>query len=611
MRAALAAFLLMVLAGASRPEAAELTTRHHALALWGVPALAADFQHFPYVNPDAPKGGSIVIGAPGTFDTLNALILRGIAPRTLGLTEESLMTDSGDELGVAYGQLAESVELPDDRSWAIFHLRPEARWHDGVPVTAADFVYAWDSIQAYGNPFVKSFLEKTAGVEALDEHRLRVRFTTTGETKPILDFATTISPRPKHWWTAAGRDISKTTLEPPLGSGPYRVAALDPGRSITYARVSDHWGRDLPVYRGLNNFDTVRIDYYRDDDVMFEAFKAGAFDFRSENRAQRWATGYDFPAFKDGRVLRRAEKSELPLGAQGFRLNARRPQLADVRVREALNWLFDFAWIHKNILYDQYTRTKSNFPNSDYGASGPPTAAELAVLEPLRQRLDPRVLTQPFEPPGGEDARANLRMALKLFREAGWELKDGRLVNSATGQPFTLEFVDDSPSLARVIEPYIANLKRAGIEATLRIVDTAQMQVRSDEFDFDVTVVNFNFFPPPGPELWSYFGSAAADTKGSANYSGIKDPAVDTLIGVVLGSHDEATVKAATRALDRALLWGFYMVPQWYSGENWLAWWDKFAAPARWPRYDLAFRNNWFPAWWWYDAARAARFGAR
>lgn len=609
-------FAVLVLLGLGLlpvPLAAQpATTLHHGLALWGEPDLPPDFTHLPYVNPDAPKGGSIVIGSPGTFDNLNPIILRGINPRTLGLTGTSLMTTSGDELDAAYGLLAETVEIPEDLSWAVFALRADARWHDGTPITADDVVFAWTAIQEHGAPFLKSFLQKTTVVEAVDPHRVRARFSTTGEMKPILDLATTLSPLPRHWWTAEGRDVSKTTLEPPVGSGPYRIAAVDPGRSITYERVAGWWGEALPINRGLDNFNSVRVDYYRDDDVLFEAFKAGAYDFRVEYRAQRWAIGYDFPAAEDGRVGRRAETSELPLGAQGFRLNTRRPQFADPRVREALNYLFDFDWLHKNILYGEYKRTTSNFPNSDYGASGPPTAAELAVLDPFRDRLDPRVLSDAFVPPGtGMDSRTSLRHALRLFRAAGWELKNARLVNAATGEPFRIEFIDESPSMTRVVEPYVANLKRAGIDATLRIVDTAQMQVRADEFDFDSTIVNFNFFPPPGPEMWSYFGSEAARTRGSANYSGIADPVVDALIAKVLEARDEATVKAATRALDRVMLWGFYMVPQWYNDETWLAWWDKFGWPQRGPRYDLAFRNNWFPSWWWYDGAKAAKLAGR
>ncbi|MCW0208236.1 MAG: extracellular solute-binding protein, partial [Achromobacter sp.] len=295
-----------------------------ALKQFGEPRFQPGFTHFPHVNPDAPKGGAVTLAERGSFDSLNGLILRGVRPRTLGLISDALMVGSGWELDAAYGALAESVELPDDRSWAVFTLRKEARWHDGVPLTAQDVVFTWDMIQAHGAPFIKSFLDHIAKVEALDDRRVKITLTGTGEIKPIIDFAVTLAPQPKHWWTANGRDISKTILEPPLGSGPYRIKAVDAGRSITYERVADYWGKDLPTSRGFHNFRSVKVDYYRDDDVMFEAFKAGAYDFRGEYRAQRWSTGYDFPAAKDGRILKIEVPSELPLGAQGFRMNTRR-----------------------------------------------------------------------------------------------------------------------------------------------------------------------------------------------------------------------------------------------------------------------------------------------
>ena len=597
--------LLAVLALASPAYADTMTVT--ALKQFGEPEFKPGFTHFPHADPDAPKGGQITLAAQGSFDSLNPIILRGVTPRTLGLVSDGLMVGSGWELDAAYGALAERVEVPDDKSWAIFHLRKEARWHDGVPVTAADVAFAWESIQAHGSPFLKSFLDRVASVEALDDQRLKITLKTTGEIKPIIDFATAISPQPKHWWTANGRDISKTTLEPILGSGPYRIKTVDPGRSITYERVQDYWGKDLPTARGFNNFDTVKVDYYRDDDVMFEAFKAGAYDFRTENRAQRWTTGYDFPAAKDGRVNRIEVRSELPLGAQGFRLNTRRAKFADPRVREALGYLFDFEWIQKNILYGQYTRTTSNFPNSDFGAKGPPTKAELELLEPFRGKLPDRVFTTAYEPPktdGSGNSRANVREATRLFREAGWELKNGKLTNAKTGEVMSIEFLDGSGGLTRVIQPYVEALRKIGIDAVLRIVDTAQYQARTDEFDFDVVVANFNFFTPPGTELRSYFGSAAADIKGSANYAGIKEPAADAMIDRALAAKDLDSVQAATRALDRVLLWGFYMIPHWYNTENWIAYKTKFGFPEKTPKYDLGFRNNGFPDSWWVQPGK-------
>ncbi len=592
------------------PALAE-TTIVPALKQFGEPQFKPDFTHFPHVNPDAPKGGSVTLAAPGSFDSLNSLILRGVPPRTLGLIADTLMVPSGWELDAAYGALAESVELPDDRSWAIFTLRANARWHDGVPVTAQDVRFTWDQLQAHGAPFLKSFLDRVKTVEALDERRVKITVDGSGDLKPILDFALTMAPRPQHWWTANGRDIAKTTLEPPLGSGPYRIKSVDPGRNIVYERVADYWGRDLPVNRGLYNFDSVKIDYYRDDDVSFEAFKAGAYDFRAEHRALRWASGYDFPAMQDGRVARLAIPSALPLGAQGFRLNTRRPAFADPKLREALGLLFDFEWIRKNILAGQYRRTLSNFPNSDFGARGLPGPAELALLEPHRAQLPDRLFTQPFAPPttdGSGNTRAQQRDALRLFKEAGWETRNGTLTNVKTGEPFRIEFLDGTGALTRVIQPYIETLRKIGIDATLRIVDSAQYQARLDEFDFDVVIVNLNFFTPPGTELRTYFGSAAAATKGSANYAGVRDPVADALIERVLAAKDLDGVQAATRALDRVLLWGFFMIPHWHNPDNWVAHKTWLARPATPAKYDQDFRSTNFPANWWVDPAKA---GAR
>lgn len=573
-----------------------------ALKQFGEPQFKPGFTHFPHANPEAPKGGSVTLAEQGSFDSLNGLILRGVKPRTLGLVSEALMVGSGWELDAAYGVLAESVTVADDRGSAVFTLRPEARWHDGVALTAGDVVFTWDMIQAHGAPFIKSFLDRIAKVEALDARRVKITLTGTGEIKPIIDFAVTMAPMPKHWWTADGRDISKTTLEPPLGSGPYRVKAVDPGRSITYERVADHWAKDLPVRRGFFNFDSVKVDYYRDDDVMFEAFKAGAYDFRGEYRAQRWTTGYDFPAVKDGRVAKIEVASELPLGAQGFRLNTRRAKFADPKVREGLSLLFDFDWIRKNILYGQYERTVSNFPNSDFGAKGPPSPAELALLEPFRGTVPERVFTQAYAPmptDGSGNNRAQVREALRLFKEAGWETRNGKLTSTKTGEVMAIEFLDGTGALNRVIQPYVETLRRIGVDASLRNVDTAQYQARVDDFDFDAIVTNMNFFTPPGSELRGYFGSAAATLKGSANYAGIREPAVDSLIETALAAKDLDTLQAATRAMDRVLLWNFYMVPHWYNPESWIAYKTRLAFPDTPPKYDQDYRNTNFPATWW------------
>ena len=583
-------------------EAEQKVTRTWAMAEFGEPLYGPDMRHWPYANPEAPKGGSVVLGAFGSFDSLNTYILRGQWPAGIGLIGDSLMTGSGDELSSAYGLIAESAEYPEDKSWIIFNLRPEARWHDGQPITADDFKFAFDTIKQYGRPFLQSFYEDVSGIEVLDQHKLKFTFKTRNSMKPLLTVAQS-SPLPRHWWNANGRDITKTTLEPLLGNGAYRIKAIDPGRSITYERVADYWAADLPVNRGLNNFDQIRYDYYLDDTVLFEAFMAGRIDYRQENRAQRWNQGYDVPAVKDGNLIKRVVPDETPRGTQGYIFNLRRPQFQDVRVREAINLLYDFESVQRTLLFGEYKRVKSWFPNSEFGASGPPTPAELAILEKYKDKVRPEVLTKAYEPPvtdASGNIRNNLREALRLFREAGWELKNNRLVNAA-GDQMRMEVLLVSPTMVRVTEPFVQNARRAGIDASIRVVDTSQYQVRVDDFDYDLLAVGLNFFPPPGAEQRSYFGSAAADVRGSANIPGIKDPVVDGLIEELIGAKDLPTLAATNRALDRVLLWGWYQIPQWYNDKSWLVYWNKFGYPEKKARYSIGF-----PATWWTAAGKQA-----
>jgi microcin C transport system substrate-binding protein len=587
---------------AAAQEAEQKVTRTWAMAEFGEPLYGPGMRHWPYVNPDAPKGGSVVLGAFGSFDSLNTYILRGQWPAGIGLIGDSLMTGSGDELSSAYGLIAESAEYPEDKSWIIFNLRPEARWHDGQPITADDFKFAFDTIKQYGRPFLQSFYEDVSGIEVLDKHKLKFTFKTRNSMKPLLTVAQS-SPLPRHWWNANGRDITKTTLEPLLGNGAYRIKAIDPGRSITYERVADYWAADLPVNRGLNNFDQIRYDYYLDDTVLFEAFMAGRIDYRQENRAQRWNQGYDVPAVKDGNLIKRVVPDETPRGTQGYIFNLRRPQFQDVRVREAINLLYDFESVQRTLLFGEYKRVKSWFPNSEFGASGPPTPAELAILEKYKDKVRPEVLTKAYEPPvtdASGNIRNNLREALRLFREAGWELKNNRLVNAA-GDQMRMEVLLVSPAMVRVTEPFVQNARRAGIDASIRVVDTSQYQVRVDDFDYDLLAISLNFFPPPGAEQRSYFGSAAADVRGSANIPGIKDPVVDGLIEELIGAKDLPTLAATNRALDRVLLWGWYQIPQWYNDESWLVYWNKFGYPEKKARYSIGF-----PSTWWMAAGKQA-----
>lgn len=582
------------------PEGQE-TTKTWAIAEFGTPLYDESMPHWPYVNPDAPKGGRVTLGAFGSFDSLNPIILKGDWPRSIGLISDSLMVGSGDELASAYGLIAESVEYPEDISWAVFTLRPEARFHDGHPITADDFVFGFEAVQEHGRPFLKSFYEPIGSVEALGEHCLKVTFKTRNSMKPLM-FAAGLSPLPRHYWEA--RDISKTTLEPTLGSGAYRIKDVDAGRSITYERVPDYWAKDLNVSIGLDNFDRIRYDYYRDRTVEFEAFKAGNIDFFQENSSKRWATGYDLPAIKDGRLVKTTLPDNVPQGVQAFFFNLRRPKFQDIRVREAISLLYDFESIQKAFLYGYRTRTESYFPNSDFGAQGAPTEAELAFLEPYRDQLDPRILTEAFAPPVSDASgriRQRMRDAVALLKEAGWSLKDGRMINDRTGEQMRIEFLLASPILENMTAAFVQNLKRIGISARIRIVDSSQYQRLIDEFDFDITTVRLNFFPPPGPELRSYYGSAAADVKGSANMAGIKNPVADALIEEIIAAESLETLKAASRALDRVLLWNHYVIPQYHSDEHWIVYWDKFDHPERMPKYATGF-----PSTWWIDPQRAA-----
>ena len=574
--------------------AAQPTTVTSAIAEFGTPLYAVMPDHLPYTNPAALKRGSIVLGAFGSFDSLNQFILRGDAPEGMGMVDDSLMAGSGDELAVAYALIAQSVEYPADKSWALFTLNPAAKFQDGTPIVAADFKATLDAIrQPSGKPFLQSLYADIDHVETPDDHHLKFVFTTKNQMKPII-YAAGLSPLPRQWW--AKHDLAKTTLDPVTGSGPYKISAIDPGRSITYTRVNDYWAADLPIIRGTQNFDTIRYDYYGDDTVMFEAFKAHKIDFRQENKASRWTKDYDIPQVADGQIVKRAVHMDEPQGIQGLFFNQRRPQFQDARVRHALALLFDFETTQRTLLNGQYKREKSYFPGSDYGASGAPSQQEIALLTPYKDQLPPEVLTQAFEPPttdGSGNIRANLRAALDLFKQAGWELKGEHLTNVG-GEVFHFEILLDMPAFERVMQPYVANLKRAGIDAGLRIVDTAQYQVRIDDHDFDAIELKSNFFPPPGAELRSYYGSAAADVKGSGNWAGIKDPVADKMIEAVVNAKDLDSLKAANRALDRVLLWQWYCVPEWYNDEAWIAYWNKFGHPDKNPRYGVGFPDTWW-----------------
>jgi len=600
--AALGAALLFSLPAQARSQdestAAEVTPRH-AIAMHGTPKYGPDFTHFDYVNPDAPKGGTLKRYAIGTFDSFNPFIVKGTPPRGVGLSYDTLLTASADEPFTEYGLIADSVEVPEDRSWIIFNLRKEARFHDGEPITAEDVVWSFNTLRKDGAPFYRFYYANVADVTALADDR--VKFSFKGGTNRELPLILGQLPvLPKHWWD--GRDFTDATLDVPLGSGPYRVADFEPGRYVVYERVKDWWGADLPVSRGVYNFDRLRYEYFRDTTVALEAFKAGAYDLREENTSKLWATGYDFPARTAGDVILGEFEHSRTAPIQGFIYNLRRPLFQDRTVRAALAYAFDFPWTNANLFYGQYTRTRSFFDNSELAATGLPSDDELALLEPLRGQLPDEVFTTAYAPPttsGDITLRDNLRTAMTLLREAGWQVKDGVLTHGETGRPFRFEILLSSPVWERVSNPFVRNLKRLGIEATIRTVDSAQYQNRMATYDYDMTVAVWGQSLSPGNEQREFWGSEAAELEGSRNYTGLQNPAIDALIDKVISAENREALVTATRALDRALQWQHILIPHWHTDYDRIAYWNKFGIPEHIPLQGVQ------PLTWWADPGRA------
>lgn len=597
--AALLFCLALVSAGAAgaRPE--------HGLSLFGDLKYGPDFTHFDYVEPDAPKGGTLRLAAVDSYDTLNPFTLKGVSAAGAGLPFETLLEGAADEPDSAYGLVASHVELVPDRSRLRFTLRPEARWHDGTPITAADVAFSFETLTQEGHPNYAVLLAGVEGVEAEGAGAVVFRLGDRGNRKlPLIIGGMPILSKAYY----EGRAFGETTMEPPLGSGPYRVGRVDPGRAVVYERVPDYWGAHLPVNAGRHNFDEIRFDYYRDRTVIVEALKAGEFDFHEEFTSKTWATAYDIPAVAEGRLIREVLPDNTPSGVQAYFINARLPKFRDHRVREALSYVFDFEWLNENLFYGLYERMKSYFENSDLAARGLPSEAELAFLEPHRGAVPVEVFTKAFAPPrtdGSGNNRRNLRSARTLFAEAGWALADGRLVHRETGEAMEIEFLYFEPTFERVIAPFARNLKRVGIEATLRLVDGPQYENRLKEHDFDITTRRFVLSLSPGAELNAYFASDTAHRAGSLNSSGIEDPVVDALIAEIVAATDRPTLIAAVRALDRVLLWGHYIVPQWFKGTHHLVYWDKFGRPAVKPRYALGVADT-----WWVDREKEAALAA-
>jgi microcin C transport system substrate-binding protein len=601
------ALLAALVALSPAPAAADPAPRH-GLAMHGEPKYPTGFPHFEYVNPTAPKGGSVRLASVGGFDDLNGFIVKGDPAEGLGLIYDSLMAQAADEAFTQYGQLAETIEVPDDRSWVIFTLRQEARWHDGKPLTADDVIFTFNILLEKGRPHYRLYYAGVDKAEKLGPHRVKFTFK-PGENRELPLILGQIEILPKHYWE--GRDFSRTTLEPPLGSGPYRIKTVDPGRSVTYERVADYWGRDLPVNKGNYNYDELRYDYYRDATVALEAFKAGEFDFRLENSSKDWATGYDIPAVQKGWIKRAEIKHDRPAGMQGFAYNTRRDLFRDRKVREALAFAFDFEWANRNLFHGQYVRTRSYFDNSELAASGLPGPDEVKILEKYKGKVPDEVFAKAYAPPktdGSGQIRGNLREADRLLKEAGWTIKDGKRVDGS-GRPFEFEILLVSPQFERIVLPFVGNLERLGIQARVRTVDSAQYVRRVEAFDFDMVVMTFGQSESPGNEQRNYWGSAAADQPGSRNFMGVKDPVVDELIEALIAAPDRKALITRTRALDRVLQWGFYVIPQWHLDFDRLAFWDKFGIPRVTPSRGVQFNS------WWIDPGKdkgleAARKGS-
>jgi microcin C transport system substrate-binding protein len=601
---ALAAFPARLRAQAFGPES-------HGLSTFGELAHAPDFTALRYVDPAAPKGGAMSLQlsstfgnqAFDTFNTLNVYVLKGDGAAGMNLTFDSLMARAFDEPDAMYGLAAQSVATSEDGLTQRYRLRPEARFHDGSPLTAADAAFSLTVLRDKGHPSIAQTLRALAGAEAEDERTLLVRYA-KGRSRDLPLLVAGLPIFSKAYYTV--KPFDEATQEPPLGSGPYKVARFEQGRFIEFERVPTYWAVDLPVNKGQNNFDRLRYEYFRDRQVALEGFKAGTTTFREEFTSRDWSTGYNFPAVAEGRVKRETIPDDTPSGTQGWYFNLRRPQFTDRRVREALGLLFDFEWTNQNIMFGQYQRTSSFFENSDMKAVGKPSAEELALLEPYRGKVPDEVFGEPFVPPvtdGSGQDRALLRRADALLREAGCK-REGNVLRRPDGQPFEVEFLDFSGSLQPHTGSLIKNMKLMGIEARYRVVDAAQYQRRTDEYDFDIITRRNGGSPTPGEGVKLLFGSASAKVPGSLNIGGLADPVVDALIEKVLAADSRAELTAACRALDRVLRSGRTWIPMWYKASHWLAYWDMFDKPAEKPRYDRGA-----PATWWYDAEKAKRIG--
>ncbi|MBC3336251.1 ABC transporter substrate-binding protein [Pseudomonas proteolytica] len=565
----------------------------HALTLYDEPPkYPANFKHVDYVNPDAPKGGTFRESAMGSFDSLNPFISKGVPADNISLVFDTLAQQGLDEPITEYGLIAGKIEKAPDNSWVRFYLRPEARFHDGHPVHAEDVVFTFDTLIKQGSPIYRTYYADVAEVVAEDPLRVLFKFKHTSNRELPLILGQ-LPVLPKHWW--AGRDFAKSSLEIPLGSGPYKVAEVKPGRSIRYERVKDYWAKDLPINKGLYNFDYRISDYYRDSTVALEALKAGQFDYWQETTAKNWANAYNVPAVAEGRLIKEELPNGNPTGMQGFVFNIRKPMFQDVRVRKAISVLLDFEWSNKQLFNGAYTRTRSYFENSDMAATGLPGPAELAILEPLRGRIPPQAFTEAFAPPKTDASgmiRSQQREAYQLLQEAGWRIVDDKMVDT-NGKPASIEFMLFQTDFERILLPFKRNLADLGIELVIRRVDVSQYVNRVRSRDFDMMVGSFPQSSSPGNEQREFWQSSSADNPGSRNYIGLKDPAIDELVEQLINADSRNSLVAHAKALDRVLQFGYYVIPNWHIKTYRVAYWNHLGHPKVPPRYDVGINTWW------------------
>jgi microcin C transport system substrate-binding protein len=567
----------------------------HGLAMHGGPKYAADFKHFDYVNPDAPKGGTLKLAGYDTFDTLNPFTVKGVSVEGAAMIYDTLLESSADEAFTAYGGLASSIETPADRSWVIFTIRPEAQWHDGKPVTADDVKFSFETLTTHGVPFYKAYYTNVKSVETMDGNRVKFTFD-MADNRELPLIVGQLPVLPKHYWE--GKDFAATTLTPPLGSGPYKFGAVAPGRSVEYVRVKNWWGENVPAFKGRYNFDRIVYEYYKDQNVSLEAMFAGQFDFRQEMVAKLWATAYNAPAVTSGKIIKKTIPHSLPQGMQGFTYNIRRPVFQDIAVRKALNYAFDFEWSNKQFAYNEYVRSRSYFSNSEMEAKGLPEGAELAILEQFRDKLPPEIFTTEYKNPvtdGSGNNRANLKEAARLLDEAGWKLNaEGIREKNGVKLQFELLMAGVNEGFTRWFQPLEQNLAKVGVKGSIRVVDATQYTNRIMTYDYDMIVGSWGQSNSPGNEQRGYWTSAAADAPGGQNYIGLKDPVVDRIVDLIVASPTRKDLVARCRALDRVLQHGHYNIPNWHIPAWRVAYWNKFEQPKVQAPYSLGVADTWW-----------------